>query len=132
MTIEALSENRSGFTLIEVLVAMIILSIGLLGLEALGIGAARSVALAERQSEYAIEAGEVLERTVQELRGTGASPSCTSQTRPGYTIDCTVTAVSNSGVTNARQVTVTVTATATAGSRPQPLTLSSYVFLPSP
>ena len=52
-----LSDSRvgsvDGFTLIEVVVAMVILALGLLGLEALGIGAARSIATADRQSGYA-------------------------------------------------------------------------------
>jgi prepilin-type N-terminal cleavage/methylation domain-containing protein len=57
-----------GFTLIEVLVAMVILAIGLLGLEALGIGAARSIALAERQSGYVTLASDSLESALDQLR----------------------------------------------------------------
>lgn len=71
-------ENRSepgyeglaggGFTLVEVLVAMVILVVGLMGLQALGIGAARSIALAERQSRYATIAGDSLESAMDQLR----------------------------------------------------------------
>ncbi len=57
-----------GFTLIEVLVAMVILAIGLLGLEALGIGAVRSIALADRQSGYATIASDSLESALFQLR----------------------------------------------------------------
>ena len=57
-----------GFTLIEVLIAMVILSVGLLGLEALGIGAARANATAERQSRHAVIAADSLESAIHQLR----------------------------------------------------------------
>lgn len=60
--------GEEGFTLIEVLVAMLILAFGLLGLEALGIGAARSVAMADRQSEFAIIASTSLEDALELLQ----------------------------------------------------------------
>jgi prepilin-type N-terminal cleavage/methylation domain-containing protein len=60
--------GTAGFTLIEVLVAMVILALGLLGLEALGIGAARSIALADRQSTYATIASDSLESALHQLR----------------------------------------------------------------
>lgn len=60
--------GEEGFTLIEVLVAMLILAFGLLGLEALGIGAARSVAMADRQSEFATLAATSLEEALELLR----------------------------------------------------------------
>lgn len=66
--------DEGGFTLIEVLIAMVILAIGLLGLEALGIGAARSVALADRQSEWATRAAASAEEALQEIRAHIASP----------------------------------------------------------
>lgn len=75
----------SGFTLIEVVVAMVILAIGLLGLEALGIGAARSIALAERQSSYATIAGDSLESAMHRLRLTPAEvPTQFCQTLPPF------------------------------------------------
>lgn len=60
--------KQGGFTLIEVLVAMLILAIGLLGLESLGIGAARSVNLASRQGDYATAASDTLESILAQLR----------------------------------------------------------------
>jgi prepilin-type N-terminal cleavage/methylation domain-containing protein len=69
--------SEAGFTLIEVLVAMIILAVGLLGLEAMGIGAARSVVMAERQSEYATLASDSLESALHQLRrGTVPAQFC--------------------------------------------------------
>jgi prepilin-type N-terminal cleavage/methylation domain-containing protein len=59
--------GREGFTLVEVLVAMVILAVGLLALEAVGIGAARMVARADRESELTALAADRLERTLNEL-----------------------------------------------------------------
>lgn len=61
-------DEIEGFTLIEVLIAMVILSVGLLGLEALGIGAARANAVAERQSRHAVIAADSLESALHQLR----------------------------------------------------------------
>jgi hypothetical protein len=52
---------------------MVILAVGLLALEALGIGAARSIALAERQSGYATIASDSLESALHQLRSTPAT-----------------------------------------------------------
>ena len=60
--------GREGFTLVEVLVAMIILAIGLLALEAMGIGAARAVARADLQSEYTALATDRLEQALVLIR----------------------------------------------------------------
>lgn len=63
--------SEAGFTLIEVLIALMILSVGLLGLEALGIGAARMVTRAERESEYLARATSRMETLVWEYRSGG-------------------------------------------------------------
>lgn len=76
--------ETDGFTMIEVLVAMVILALGLLGLEALGIGAARSIALADRQSGYATIASDSLESALHQLRrGEIPSQFCDSGLRFG-------------------------------------------------
>lgn len=64
----AAPRGREGFTLVEVLVAMVILAIGLLALEALGIGAARAVARADVQSEYTALATQRMEETLVRIR----------------------------------------------------------------
>jgi prepilin-type N-terminal cleavage/methylation domain-containing protein len=64
--------RREGFTLIEVLIAMVILAIGLLALESMGIGAARLVARADRQSEYTAMATADLEAALNQFRTAGA------------------------------------------------------------
>lgn len=60
--------DQAGFTLIEVLVAMLILAVGLLGLEALGIGAARTITRAEEQSEFTMVATRIMENRILEVR----------------------------------------------------------------
>jgi prepilin-type N-terminal cleavage/methylation domain-containing protein len=96
---EGISRGRDGFTLIEILVAMVILAIGLLGLEALGIGAARSIALADRQSAYTIVATDSLESALQQLRQ-GAVPSqfCRSDLRFGDRLSRSVSITSGGQV----------------------------------
>ncbi|HVH13692.1 MAG TPA: prepilin-type N-terminal cleavage/methylation domain-containing protein [Longimicrobium sp.] len=64
--------RREGFTLIEVLIAMVILAVGLLAVEAMGIGAARLVARADRQSEFTALATADLEAALNQFRTTGA------------------------------------------------------------
>ena len=60
--------DESGFTLIEVLAAMLILAVGLLGLEALGIGASRAVTLSGKQSRYATLASQQMESLRHNVR----------------------------------------------------------------
>lgn len=64
--------RREGFTLIEVLIAMVILAVGLLAVEAMGIGAARLVARADRQGEFTALATADLEAALNQFRTTGA------------------------------------------------------------
>ncbi len=68
VTTDRVAGSKGGFTLIEVVVAMVILALGLLGLEALGIGAAKSIARADRQSGYATLATDSLESALHQLR----------------------------------------------------------------
>lgn len=64
--------GSGGFTLIEVLIAMVILAVGLLALEALGVGAARMVNRAQVQSTWAAVATDTLERTLSRIRNAQA------------------------------------------------------------
>lgn len=60
--------GRGGFTLIEVLVAMVILAIGLLALQAMAIGASRTVVRADRQGEFTAIATTELETSLARFR----------------------------------------------------------------
>lgn len=60
--------STEGFTLIEVMIAMIILAIGLLALEGLGLQAVRSITQADRASGYAALARDSLESALHTAR----------------------------------------------------------------
>ncbi len=119
LTRPSVPRDDAGFTLIEVLVAMVILAVGLLGLEALGIGASRAVNRAERTSAFAFVASDTLERTLGRIRrGDPVSDGTTTTViRPGDSqrliedtlrITIATTQVSTSPARNLRTVSVTV------------------------
>ena len=60
--------GRAGFTLIEVVVAMVILAVGLLALEGLAIGASRRVASANRYTEFTLIGTQDLETSLERIR----------------------------------------------------------------
>jgi type IV pilus modification protein PilV len=94
--------NRSGFTIVEVLVAVLVLTVGLLGLAATAATVTRMISQGQRYSEATTLAAQRFEV----LR----SQSCTamaagSETHGRYSVAWTLTSV-NSGKAN--QVTVVV------------------------
>lgn len=58
---------NGGFTLIEVVFALVILAVGLLALQGLGIGAVRSVAMGDQNSRAALAATRSLESALEQL-----------------------------------------------------------------
>ena len=100
--------GQDGFTLIEVLIAMLILGVGLLGLEALGIGAARMVGRAERQGDYIAAASSRLETTMAAIRNTGGPtpPPLQTEEIPGAQLR-----TESTGIGRLWTVKVTVTPT---------------------
>lgn len=100
--------GREGFTLVEVLVAMVILAIGLLALEALAVGSARMVARADRESQYSALATERLESVLQRIRQNQNPPSSATNEGDGAAV-ATVVRRDVVGTSNIFTVTVTVT-----------------------
>ena len=99
--------SQDGFTLIEVLIAMVILSVGLLGLEALGIGASRMIGRAEKESRMSTLAATHLESGLTRARVNPATGfSCVVPSADADTVCVTVASIA--GVANTRRVTVTV------------------------
>ncbi len=60
--------SESGFTLVEVVVAMVVLAVGLMGLQALTISAIRSVAIGHERTEHAVFASSLLEEGMRQVR----------------------------------------------------------------
>jgi type IV pilus modification protein PilV len=123
---------EAGFTLIEVLVAMVILSVGLLGVEALGIGAARSVVKAEDQTRLATAATRVMEGKQREVRSGGSittSEVCGTDAASGlYACSQIQTRLVNSAIAaHSARISVRVAETSSGPF----FTVSSYVFEPS-
>jgi prepilin-type N-terminal cleavage/methylation domain-containing protein len=119
---------QSGFTLIEVLVAMVILAIGLLGLTALGVNAVYSVGLAERNTRAAATATRYVEDAVAELRR-NVVPEQRCDTLPNQDRVSREIALSGSLLNGGRRARVTVTVTPEPrGRTPHPLSMSSHVF----
>lgn len=100
--------GREGFTLIEVLVAMVILAVGLLALEAMGIGAARMVARADEQSEYTAMASEELELALARVVRGPPFPASGTATRNGAQV---ATVVTRNVVRTRQFYTVSITVT---------------------
>ncbi|HEX2076147.1 MAG TPA: prepilin-type N-terminal cleavage/methylation domain-containing protein [Longimicrobium sp.] len=107
--------GREGFTLVEVLVAMVILAIGLLALEAMGIGAARAVARADLQSEYTALATDRMERALSLIRQNQAVAGLDT-VMDGATLTTSVVQAA-AGTRQSFTVTVTVTPTSSATRR---------------
>jgi type IV pilus modification protein PilV len=125
--------REAGFTLIEVLVAMVILSVGLLGLEALGIGAARSVVKAEDQTRMATAATRVMEEKQRGVRNAPGAVTtgeqCGTDAESGlYLCSDVQTRSSSAGLaTHSSRITVRVA----KNSEGPFFTVTSYVFDPA-
>jgi prepilin-type N-terminal cleavage/methylation domain-containing protein len=120
------SRRAEGFTLIEVLVAMVLLAIGLMALQGMGIMAIKSVGFAERNTRAAAMASEWTEDGLNILRSNLQPEAFSCTLANGDQVERTLD-VANP---NLPRVTVTVTPEPRGGT-PQPYALSSSVFLPN-
>ena len=128
--------GEDGFTLIEVLVAMVILAVGLLSLEALGIGAARSLAVAETKNEIVSSATTYMEETQQQIRRQLAASnpvttgqSCRTDAGSGFYVCRTIQTRSTLGTLAPGNARIAVTAKKSSSSS-DVYTITSYVFDP--
>jgi prepilin-type N-terminal cleavage/methylation domain-containing protein len=126
--------SDTGFTLVEVLLAMVILSGGMLALESLGIGAARSLTRAETGTQLVSTGTAAMERGQQQVHAQLRAPAVRVSTGESCEAEaglrvCTRvdTRGSLAGVArgNAR-----VLVTVTTGDSRDAFTLTSYVFDP--
>ena len=93
------TKNRDGFTVIEVIIAIVVLSIGLLGLTATAASVTRMVAQGQRYNRASALANERFEK-VRALRCTSMTGG--SATQGAYSIAWTVTSVSGGGAETSR------------------------------
>ena len=127
MTTKESGRACGGFTLIEVLVALVLLSIGLLGLEALGIHAAYSVAFAKRQSEFTRVAATELEEGLQLLRQGNDLVSWCRELGDGDRVS-RVFQTNTSGFPGLGQITVTYLPDPGRSPTPPPVTVRGSVY----
>jgi len=102
--------ERNGFTIVEVLVAVLVLSIGLLGLAASAATVTRMISQGQRYSEASAMASERFEI----LRSRScAAMSDSSETRGPYSLQWTVQNVANGRARRVMLVVVSPTGSAT-------------------
>jgi prepilin-type N-terminal cleavage/methylation domain-containing protein len=119
--------GRDGFTLIEVLAAMVILAIGLLALEGMAIGAARQVAAANRTTEFTLVAAQELETALDRLRNDQGVASGSETLPSGARVE-TVVAQNAIGGGTVFDVTVVVTPPSTSNLNLRPVTIRGSYF----
>ncbi|MDR0788303.1 MAG: prepilin-type N-terminal cleavage/methylation domain-containing protein [Gemmatimonadota bacterium] len=69
--------RQDGFTLIEVMVALLVVTVGLMGVQASGVIASRTLAMADQQTRYTTRMAHSLESALAELRRGGVpAPFC--------------------------------------------------------
>lgn len=126
--------GNEGFTLIEVTIAMVILAVGLLSLEALGIGAARVVTLSEKQGRYATLAASTMETMRNDIR---ADPAALPIDQTTYVLvggGDTAAVKREATKQDVKQARLTVTVSPKSPGprlvRAAPVVLNSYLFDP--
>ena len=101
-------DNNSGFTLMEVLVAMVILTVGLLGVAALIAGIINSNKLSNRISTATVLAQDKMEDINRLGYSNAVSETRASMSSPYDNYEREVTITPNSPATGMSMVTVTV------------------------
>jgi prepilin-type N-terminal cleavage/methylation domain-containing protein len=121
---------RAGFSLIEVLIAMVILAVGLLAIEAMAIGASRLVAGGDRATEYTLLATQHLESQLLRVRTTTQNPQATDTTVNGARVQVVPTSAAVAGVAGTGTlwtISVTVTPPSTV-TNVRPVTVVARAF----
>lgn len=121
----------AGFSLIEVLVAMVILAVGLLGVEAMAIGASRQIGMANRTTQYTLIATQELETGLREARQ-GRQPQARRYAlEGGGSVDVVANPQVQPDAGTMWQITVTVTPPSGDHLRLQPVTVLGRALTPA-
>jgi prepilin-type N-terminal cleavage/methylation domain-containing protein len=121
--------GERGFTLIEVLIAMVLLGIALMAIVPLGVISARQVGLADRNSRSAATATRYLEDGLQQIRQNRRPSPCDLTLANGDKVVRQVAISASAGA--ASTVIVIVTPKPTTGPE-RADTIRSYAFSPIP
>jgi type IV pilus assembly protein PilV len=129
-TLQHPEKYEGGFTLTEVLIAMVVLSIGLLGLSAMMIAASGSLAFGKKLTTATILAQE----TIEAIKNTPYTSVITAnyspedyQTIPGHAQFKRVVTISAGPLHNAKTVLVTTSWQRQASSEPYSVTLRTII-----
>ncbi len=120
---------ESGFTLIEVLIAMVLLGIALMALVPLGVISARQVGLADRNSRSAATATLYLEDALQQIRQGTPPAACSLTLDNGDKVERQVN-ISTSATVPSSVVVIVIPKPTTGPERAD--TIRSYAFSPIP
>lgn len=122
----------AGFTLVEVLVAMVILAIGLLGIEAMAIGASRQIAMANRTTQYTLLGSQEIEAALTQARAGAAPQARRFSLSNGAVVDVAPAAELQPDNSRLWTVTVTVTPPTSSHLRLSPITVIGRALSPPP
>jgi Tfp pilus assembly protein PilV len=114
----------------EVLVAMVILAVGLLGVEAMAIGASRQIGMANRTTQYTLVATQELETGLKEARAGRQPPARRYALDGGGSVDVVANPQVQPDATTLWQITVTVTPPSGGNLRLQPVTVLGRALTP--
>jgi prepilin-type N-terminal cleavage/methylation domain-containing protein len=128
----ARARRDAGFTLVEVLVAMVILAIGLLGIEAMAIGASRQIAAANLTTEYTLLASQDLESELRRVRQRLPAQTRAYDVPEGPSVSVVSNAQAQPDGGSLWTVAVTVTPRTHTHLRLAPITVTGRALTPNP
>ena len=112
-------KHEGAFTIVEVLIAVLVLTVGLLGLASTAAYVTRMIGQGNRYTEASTLAG----RRLEILRAGGCSTMAGGSSTSGrFTVSWTVTTINTGSQRSARQVQVVVTSPTNYGTRTDSLT----------
>src|ERR687895_777695 len=122
MKLKATTSIEEGFTLIEIMIALVVLSVGLVALAGLQISAIRGNAFSKRMTTAVSIANEKMEQLKNSPYANILSESSIQVTQSNMNFTRQVTVTNNSPLPNTKTVTVMITWSDTSKSHSVPIT----------